>query len=253
MLTQLKSYISLLLLSTILWLLPYFAWADSSKIDAKLIIFTHISQQALNSENWSNLLVKPDNLSQTVNLQASKTSDEQVTKGLQSFHQPELNFDQVDSHPQYKLLSTDLDVFHNLKRRIKENGYRVILMRHWQQPDQKNGEWIHLYGGHAYDEDGSIKRHIGPDAKYGQAAYWQLDGKIRINHYKYYQVQANAYLTNHDSNLGINTDSTSSIVPLKSYNLQQKHATHLGKWLYFDHPLMGVLVKLESTQPSKST
>lgn len=221
MLSSINQYMTSLLITIFVLLVPAMSWADnnpSEPLDVKVIIFTHVSHQALNSQTWPNILKKPQQLGHPLNFLSSSKAN-------------------------YQILSTNTSVFNNLKRRIKENGYRVIMMQHWQQPNHKRGQWIHLFGGHPYDNQGQIQYQLNSDSDYQQAPYWQIDGYLRINHYRFYQTNAHFYMTTHDNHLGINANSA-GITPLKSYELNQKHATHLGKWLYFDHPLFGILVKI---------
>lgn len=221
-------------------------WASDNhpnKLDVKVIVFTHVSQKALNSEHYQNLLTKPS-IDQAVSLQKQP---QQSDNSLHNWHP-----DTTNKHPGYKPLSTDTKVFNNLQRRIKENGYRVVIKQHWQQPWAKQGQWVHLFGGITFDRQGQVKNYNNTsDTAYNDAAFWQMDGRIRINHYRFYQAQARFYLTRRDHNLGIKPGIT-PVVPLQSYALEQKHATHLGKWLYLDHPLFGILVKVSSYQPSHS-
>lgn len=245
---MLKTYLKPIIwtISGLLIITPATLWANdnhSDKLDVKVIVFTHVSKKALNSQNYQNLLTKP-NIDQAVSLQKQP---QQTDNSLLSW-----DHHTVDTHPDYKPLPTDTKVFNNLQRRIKENGYRVVIKQHWQQPRTKQGQWVHLFGGITFDRQGQVKNYNNtPDTAYKDSAFWQMDGKIRINHYRFYQAQAKFYLTRRDHNLGINPDTT-PVVPLQSYALEQKHATHLGKWLYLDHPLFGILVKVSSYQPTHS-
>lgn len=250
MLTHLIRNTRLLLLGIIFAFLPSSIWADNQsvdKLDVKVVVFTHISKQALNSQQWTPLLQKPNHLDHAIQIQKQLSKEDSKFSNQANPSQLNVDLEQSNTNPNYQARSTDLDVFANLKRRIKENGYRVIIMQHWVQPKRQNGQWVHVFGGHAFDQNGKILWDLQDNPDYQQATYWQIDGILQLNHYQHYQVKADFYLTTHDSHLGVSGYNQLAI-PLKSYELDQKHATHLGKWLYFDHPLYGILIKVSSNQ-----
>ena len=199
-----------------------------------LVVFSHISNNALQSENWPNVLKVPD-LRRSIELTAP-------TGGATTM-------------ASYQLLSADQTGLQNEVAKLIENSdYNVLLHLSWQQPiDQiRQAKWIHIYGGQGYDANGQI---ISTNTFNATSAdnnpgikYWQLNGKIRISRDIYYNINNQLYLTMPESILG-QGDSATPIgdfqpVPLISFTIDENRRTKLNELNYLDHPLFGALIKI---------
>ncbi|OGT22913.1 MAG: hypothetical protein A3C55_04700 [Gammaproteobacteria bacterium RIFCSPHIGHO2_02_FULL_42_13] len=201
-----------------------------------LVVFSHISNNALQSENWSNVLKIPD-LRRSIELIAPTAGTTTVTP--------------------YQLLSADQTGLQDEVTKLIENSdYTVLLHISWQQPiDQiRQSKWIHIYGGQGYDANGQI---ISTAENNPSIKYWQLNGKIRISTNIYYNINNELYLTMPESILG-NSETANAIgdfqpIPLISFSLNENRRTKLNELNYLDHPLFGALIKITAVKNATPT
>jgi hypothetical protein len=139
--------------------LPIFSvFADDNSYQIDLIVFTHINNQAMNSENWPNTLKQPY-LKNAVN--------------------PE--FDPV------------LGLQKEADKLKQQDDYKIILHTSWQQnvTSLRDAKWIRIYGGQPYDAQG---QPIQPDDN-RLPTYWELNGKIKISKSNFFDIYTDLYLT----------------------------------------------------------
>lgn len=132
-----------------------------------LIVFTHITNKAIQSENWYDMLRKP-NLKDSVEPEFT--------------NQPSLQTE---------------------ASKLKNNSdYQIIFHNSWTQniTNKRNAQWIHIYGGQPYNAKGELI----PDDSNEMPTYWQLNGKIKISKATFIDINTKLYLTiplNKDSQL----------------------------------------------------
>lgn len=146
------------LLCFILLFLTATTFAADNLYQIDLIIFTHITDTALSSENWPNILKQPY-------LQRATEPPFSQTLGLQSE-------------------ATSLQ---------QQPDYKIILHTSWQQKitSSRHAKWLHIYGGQPYDVQG---KPIQPDDN-RLPTYWELNGKLKISKDNFFDIYANLYLT----------------------------------------------------------
>lgn len=222
-------------------ILLFFALISQNIFAAKLyqvnvIIFSHITSNALSYENWPNKLMIPNTLG-TIDL----------------LNQQTIGNYQLRSDNQFGL-KNELDML------SKHPNYHVLLNMSWTQPmaSANASQWIHIYGGQPFDQTGQAIQNYGltqtatttlsPQASISKPTYWEINGKIKISFQNFYQIYARLYLTEPESIIGGQADSNAignfQPIPLRSFYLNENRNTRLNELNYLDHPLFGMLIKI---------
>ncbi len=227
--------------------------APTNKLyQVNLIVFSHITSDALHSENWPNQLLTPD-LRGSINLFTQSTvGSYQLLPEKQSGLSKELN-------------------------QLKGNSdYHILLARSWVQPmpSLKYAKWIQIYAGQPYDKAGQpMNDHTPlqiaenqenaafPDMLQEKPAYWELNGKIKVGFQTFYQAYLQLYLTEPESIIGgpANSDTIVNFqtIPLQTFYLQENRHTRLNEVNYIDHPLFGAIINItpyyKTETPATST
>ena len=225
----------------ILLTLLFFALVSSNAFAAKLyqvniIVFSHMTSDALSSENWPNKLINP-NARGTIDL---------------------LNQQTIGN---YQLLSDNqFGLKKELDKLNSQSEYHVLLTMSWTQPmaSSSGTKWIHIYGGQPYDQAGQPIQNYGltqtatttltPQTPTVMPTYWEINGRIKVSFQNFYQIYTRLYLTEPESIIGGRADSnaigTFQPIPLTTFYLNENRNTRLNKLNYLDHPLFGVLIKI---------
>jgi hypothetical protein len=226
-----------------------FAANEDKLYQVDLIVFTHITKPALQSEYWPNVLLKP-NLTNAIELNQVKEKTINTSPDDNSNNQSAINSLYVLLPDNMLGLTKKIDKLQN------DKGYQVILHISWQQPigNPKQAKWIHIYGGQAYDETGQPIQPAQPEDQTEQQipqptpAFWQLNGKIKIGKIKFFDIYTQFYLTMPQSTVGKEVDTKPAgnfqPVPLQTFKLIQHQRTRANKLNYLDHPLFGALIKI---------
>ncbi len=131
--------------------------------------------------------------------------------------------------------------------RLRRDDNQILLDIAWVMPAIQTDNWIHIYGGQAYDSNGQplttdTNIYSIPSPEQAESvAYWQLNGLLRISYNQLFTVETKLYLTL-PQQLGDFNASQFGLVPLNSYLLMGKRDVRASQMAYFDHPLFGVLV-----------
>lgn len=131
----------------------------------------------------------------------------------------------------------------------KQNSYRILAHAAWRQPSLGGNELetVHLVGGTLLDK--------GSD---NSDAHYEFEGLITLKTSRFLHLDVDAVLRERDSqNLGGKYDSPADLGLLEStnngqdrmpvyqsYRLTQSQRVRSNKLYYFDHPLMGIIVKI---------
>ncbi len=192
--------------------IPY-AQAETYQIE--LIIFSHITAQGVNSEYWP-ILSAP----------TISSESPQITP----------NHNNSLSKEVAKLAQTP--------------GYKVLFHATWLQ-DVKgpaDAKWIHIYGGKGYDDAGNaVNENTDASADYHAAAHWQVDGLMRLDVTRYFDINYRLYFAAPMSDIQdlSNTDNFSRQTQALTYfEFNQFRRTKSGELNYIGHPLYGVLVNI---------
>lgn len=141
---------------TLICLISFSAFANNRLCHIDLIVFSHVNQQALDSESWPNILKTP------------------VIKNLSEI-----------------VPTSKLELTSEANKLSAQSDYKILLHTSWLQNinDQK---WIHIYGGQTYDAKG---QPIRPDDN-RIPTYWELNGKMKINKVAtFFDIYTDLYLT----------------------------------------------------------
>lgn len=209
-------------------LLPTLVLARVYRIN--LLVFTQMTPVTLKAEKWRSSLISPQgkgwiNLSDA----SSKTGKD------------------------FQLLTKSNLQLRGIGRLLRNQGRHIILDVAWLQSNQDASQWVHIFGGKAYDKTGQVIDSITPslhDFSYQQfPAYWQLNGAIKVTFSRFITVNSRLYLTLPVTDVsGISRDDFGSqygLVPLQTFSMIQVQRALLNHFLYFDHPLFGALLYVE--------
>jgi len=208
-----------------------FASNNNQQYSIDLIIFTHINNQSLYSEHWTNELIQPI-IKNAVELLApdSPLLQKQTNNG-------------TPISQNYILRPSQL---FGLKKEAlklsKDSNYKIVLRLSWLQ-DRKSleaGRWIHLIGGQPYDGNGQL---IDANLSDQKPTYWEINGKLKIRLNHYFNINTQLYLTLPQS--VTNGDTTAyKPIPLQTFKMIESRRTRSNELNYFDHPLFGMLLKI---------
>lgn len=200
----------------------------------ELIIFSHITAQALNSEHWP------------------WTNNRYVPKPRTI----ELNF---SSGANYGILAPSYFLMQREQARIsKQARYQVLLHLAWRQQIRhpRHARPIHIFGGNAYNSSGKvIASNLNGNAPYDSNAIWQVDGTFRISVRRYFDVNANLLFTVPTSQLSriSKTGDFDNIQGKFAYfRLLQSRRMRSKELNYIGYPLYGILVKVIPLKEKKS-
>jgi hypothetical protein len=206
------------------------------RYQVNLLVFTHVTPDALRSESWQKKLLKPS-VGQWRTLLPEETSPQQLKD-------PAVNF---------QLLGSPKKAFSpKLLKALAAKGDHVLLNIAWRQPGISTNGWIHFFGGAAYDAKGEKLTQpseiIHSMASVPGAVYWRLNGGIRVDFNRFMLAKIRLYLT-----LPLKTVANISahafgrqfnLAPMQTFTLFQTQRFHLNQFVYFDHPLVGALLYL---------
>jgi hypothetical protein len=211
---------------------------DGGKLfKVNVIIFTHINKKSLSSESWPKQLLMPASRG-ALSLAPYLTLNNDATDEASTA---------TPSKPKtYQLLNPKSIGLKKMVKKLQGAGNTVLLDIAWVQPAIQTNSWIHIFGGQAYDAQGQTIANQTIDynnmTPLTQAAYWQLNGLIRISYNVMFNVGTKLYLTV-PQDLGSGLDAQAlKLAPLQTYTLFANHRTHKNQFVYFDHPLMGAIV-----------
>ncbi len=225
---KLNRPLKLLLLATLLSVFCNNANAEDAKwYQVELIVFSHITQSAINSEQWP--LISYTNI----------------------FKRPVINLTHDDENQAYSLLSGNkLTLTKDAERIAQRNNYKILLHISWQQPFNKgrHSEAIHIYGGNNYAENTSINDTSTDETLPYQSAYkWQLDGLLNVKLQRYFNVHFNFLLSEPTSMLShiAQSDYFDNDNNLFTYfHLIQSRRMRSKELNFIDHPLYGFLIQI---------
>lgn len=208
--------------------LPVVVFAQSYRIN--LLIFTHVTPQTLSAESWRPFLYSPGEYAKYPVLSLA------TNQGAQDF----------------QLIPGTQNELRGIGRLLSRKGDHILLDVAWQQSNTESPRWLHIYAGQAYDSAGnvmSVDRNIhgftvNPDAK-----YWEIDGavKVTIGRFILADLKMNLNLPVSQVSGVSNSDfgQNEQLVPLQSFSINQSQRMLLNHFVYFDHPLYGVLMYVQ--------
>lgn len=130
--------------------------------------------------------------------------------------------------------------------------YRILTHVAWRQPALSgNTEMVRIYGGDVV-ASGSNLRYDQPDK------IWQFEALMTLSQSKYFHIDVDAvlresgyhydasdYITADDLGLVSNDEGERYRNPkITTYRISQAQKVKGGQLYYFDHPLMGMIVKI---------
>jgi hypothetical protein len=129
----------------------------------------------------------------------------------------------------------------------KKDAYRILSHSAWRQPatSNKGSESVRIFGGRLLDKDDPSNPH------------YEFDGLVTLKATRYLHLDVDAVLREPTSGSGGKYDSPADLGLLENsnnsqdraavyqvYRLMQSQRVRSNKLYYFDHPLMGVIVKI---------
>jgi hypothetical protein len=131
-----------------------------------------------------------------------------------------------------------------------KNSYRILSHRAWRQPafTGNSAQAVHIAGGALLDHDGV-----------NSAARYEFEALVSLRSSKYLHLDVDALLRepNSSKNLGgkFNTPADLGLLETKDknnekmpvyqeYRLDQSQRVRSNKVYYYDHPLMGLIIKI---------
>lgn len=195
-----------------------------------LVVFTQMTSQSLQSEKWHSRLYRPQ-MSDWVNLKANDPTAKN-----------------------FQLLTQSNMQLRGIGRLLHRQGRHILLDVAWLQSNQQASQWVHIFGGKAYDKQGhvidSIKPMLHQFNDQQTPAYWQLNGAIKVSFGRFIYVSSRLFLTMPVSEIsGVSNDDFGAqygLVPLQTFSIIQMQRALLNHFLYFDHPLFGALVYIQA-------
>lgn len=207
--------------------------ATAKLYQIEVIIFSHLNATSLASEQWA----EP----QTAQL----TAYTDLNNNLDPEH---INLQYIG--PSNQFLTPTI-------KKLKKNHFPIILHLAWQQQfDSSDAKTtIHLYGGRAYADDGSMLDNVmdqtTPSTMY---QHWQLNGEVTINVNRYFNVGFNLYFSEPLSTLKLldNTNYFNSQPgEFYQFHLLQTRRTRSKELNYMDSPLYGILFEIKKITPEQ--
>lgn len=206
------------------------------KID--LVVFTHVSANALLSEEWPSHPLLPD-MRRVYDLQAAPIIAAGSSAPL--LRQPYQIFPSA-------AMQTILSKLNNNK------NYQVVLSTAWLTPGVKirRARRIHIYGGQAYDASGEPMMAVSPLNQTDdnplpnpqKPANWQVDGFVRVSKPYLFQVNADLVLTIPQAIIAKVSKKAAAKLKTNQFVLRQMYRMKLNELYYVDHPLYGMLVEI---------
>ena len=218
------------LLLCLLMLVCGFASAAPKQYQVELIIFSHITPLALDSEQWPLLknAISPHGNANAITL--LPTPDKQTTFALL----PQQDF----------LLKKEQNLLN------KDADYHTLLHVAWRQPmySPSNSQSVRLYGGKTYDNDGNASLENTNDARaYNSETNWQVNGSIKIGVQRFLNVDLNLlFVAPVDQLPDLSSDENYTKVTsnLVYFHLLEHRRMRSNELNYIDFPLYGVLIKI---------
>lgn len=216
-------------------LLSLSAQAKTYRIN--LLVFTHVTPATLAEEQWRSFLYSPARLQKLAVLQSS--SDKQSPLAT------------------YTLLPGPKQQLRGIGRLLAKQQNHIVLDVAWLQSNDAPAEWLHIYGGQAYDAKGQLisqnSTTIHDFPVVPQAVYWQIDGAVKVDLARFIMGNVKLDLTLPVSQVTGVSDSDFgqqfNLVPLQSFSINQSQRMLLSHFTYFDHPLFGVLMSIQAVSP----
>ncbi|MBU1558788.1 MAG: peptidoglycan binding protein CsiV [Gammaproteobacteria bacterium] len=206
------------------------AQAQNNLYQVNIIVFRHITNEALTSEQWPNQLITPDlrNALDLKPLDQTILNDEQNLFGVDRYQ---------------ALPDNQIGLKKEIYRLSRHSDYQILLKTSWVQPitSIRYARWVHVHGGQTYDATGQAIEADPDNALI--APYWEIDGKIRIGQQHYYEIDAQLTLTEPLASLGLDNNGSTDNA-LTSFPLKAHQRTRLNEINYLDHPLFGTLIQI---------
>lgn len=233
-----KHYLSILLACAILFI-SNLALADVHQYQIEMIVFSHINANRLDSEQWPVLTTSP--------LQNFKDAY-QLLPDLDTPANPNATPDPFKP----MLLQSSYYFLNPVLNKLNQSpAYQVILHTAWTQAvhDTKHERWIHIYGGHGFDNNGNVvAQDLDGTVPYDLAAHWQVDGLMKLNLIHYFNTRYIMYFvapTADIQNISQNTNFQNIDNPLLYFKLDQTRRMRSNELNYIGHPMYGVLIKIK--------
>lgn len=202
------------------------AKATENRYQIEILAFSHLTAEAVNSENWPAVLTDS-------NPPPPAITDPDYQAYLRQIQYQPVTADQyLLNQEEYTLL--------------RQPNTQLILHLAWQQtfPDV-TPQPIHLYGGHGYDEHGNAQDYNNNETlPYNQFSQWQLDGDVTLSLNRFFNLSFNLLFSEPIDQLTA-LDQRSYFThynePLFHFRLLQQRRTRSTEINYIDYPLYGVL------------
>lgn len=134
------------------------------------------------------------------------------------------------------------------KKLHKQGTYKILTHTAWRQPafTGNTNEGVHVFGGRLLDHEGPV------------GARYEFEGLVSLRSTRYLHLDVDALLRETQAKeLGSKYDSPADLGLLESsnsghdrmpvyqvYRLSQSQRVRANKVYYFDHPLMGLIIKV---------
>ncbi len=197
----------------------------------ELIVFSHITSDALTGEAWPNASPTEYNPANAIQLSTPNQTAKNANFGYQ-----------VLARSAFTMAKEQSEI-------ARQSNYHVLLHLAWRQQvmNPRQAKAIHIYGGNVYNSAGKV---IATD-EYGNLPYsnqqfWQIDGTFKISVRRYFDVNVNLlYAAPADelsriASANYKTDPNGFVY----FRLLQSRRMRSQELNYIGHPLFGVLVKV---------
>lgn len=204
----------------LLCLLPLSSYAAARWYKVELLIFSQLSAETVDSEQWP--ILTSDNIHLPLNvIELQPTRTESGGYAYSLLPRSEFEMDREEGE---------------LRARP---GYKILLHIAWKQPvvSPRRTRAIHIYGGQQYGNSG--------DSLYASQGNWQINGilKLSVQHYLnstfdlFYGVPTSElrHLSHRRNFKLFNTD-------ISYFQLRQTRRMRSQQLNYFGHPLFGILM-----------
>lgn len=185
----------------------------------EVIVFSHLTAQAYDSEVWP---VAPE------------LPDMGKARALAPAQNPVTIYQSLPNT--YYGMGRDIAALR------KARSYPVLAHFVWLQPAgaPRSSHRVRVYGGATYDTAGNV-------VESSAARYWQLDGFVRVSRPYTFQVDTSLVLTLPKAVMGSLTNKTLD-APVYQFVLTQSEHPKLKEIYYFDHPLFGMLLQITAVK-----
>lgn len=191
--------------------------ASARSYQVEMIIFSHLTKDALNSEKWPAI-------------------------SAPSFNSEQLTPENQLNHGEKMLLG-------ELRNRLAgQANYQVLMHISWVMTSSHPNQAIHIYGGKIFDRNGNALGNLtnGTDS-YNDNNIWQVNGSVKISLDRFFDVNFNLYFAEPKNKIFAIAGNNSLVNTADNFvyfRLKQHRRMRSNELNYISMPMYGVLIKI---------